>query len=164
MTATADRLERLRGTFPYLRAQQFGIGFPSAAGYSAMFASARCRRRRLPRDLPGRAKRFQQAQLDAFRDESGVSARFSALAHARQGKRKTFLYHFSHRPPPPPTGPDRGATHGAEIHTRPMLRAEWRDEDRRLAVLMSSYWFTLRRVAIRMGPSCRRGRISFPSC
>jgi para-nitrobenzyl esterase len=132
------------GTFPYLRAQQFGIGFPSAAEYSAHV------RQRFGASAPEflslyaaeSETEFQAAQLAAFRDEAAWVARFSASSHVRQGKRKAFLYHFSHRPPPPPDGPDRGATHGAEIpFATDNPRPHWRDEDRRLAGMMSAYWF-----------------------
>lgn len=132
------------GTFPYLRARQFGISFPSSADYSAHV------RQRFGAGVDAFLKtypaesetEFNQAQLAAFRDEVAWSARLSAMTHARHSRLKTFLYYFAHRPPTPQTGPDRGATHGAEIpYVSNSPRPNWRDEDRRLADLMSSYWF-----------------------
>jgi para-nitrobenzyl esterase len=131
------------GTFPYLRAREFGVGFTSAADYSDYV------RRRFSTGADDFLKvypaenivDFNQAQLEAFRDETAWSARFSALMQARHGTRKSWLYFFSHRPPAPPTGPDRGATHGAEIpYTVNIPRANWTDDDRRIAGQISSYW------------------------
>jgi para-nitrobenzyl esterase len=129
------------GTFPYLRAREYGVGFTSAADFSAYA------RERFGDDLPAfqqtyRAQdetAFDAAQREAFRDEMAWLARFSAGSHARHGR--TFLYFFSHRPPPPATGPDRGATHGSEIpFAQGTEAANWRDEDRRVAKVMAAYW------------------------
>ncbi len=132
------------GTFPYLRARQFGIGFPSAAEYSAHVRQRFGAGAAAFLEIYAAADeaKYNEAQLEAFRDEVAWSSRLSAATHARHGKRKTFLYFFSHRPPPPPNGPDRGATHGAEIpYATNTPRANWTDDDRRLAGTMSSYWF-----------------------
>jgi carboxylesterase type B len=128
------------GTFPYLRAQEYGVGFKTAADYSAYV------RGRFGDDMPAflqvypaeNESAFDLAQREAFSDEIAWLARFSARAHS---KGHTFLYFFSHRPPAPPTGPDRGATHGTEINYAFGTSApDWREEDRRVAEVMSAYW------------------------
>jgi para-nitrobenzyl esterase len=131
------------GTFPYLRAREYGVGFTSAAEYSAYV-----------RDRFGDGTAaflssyaatsdtaFDPAQREAFRDETAWLARFSASMHARAGGGRTFLYFFSHRPPAPAQGPDRGASHGFEIPFAFGAPAtNWRDEDRRVGEMMSAYW------------------------
>ena len=132
------------GTFPYLRGRQYGVGLTSATEYSAYV------RQRFGvgadaffKVYPAESETdFKQAQLDAFSDEVAWSARFSASTHARQGRAKTWLYYFSHRPPAPSAGSDRGATHGAEIlYAANSPRPNWTDADRRVGALMSAYWF-----------------------
>jgi para-nitrobenzyl esterase len=130
------------GNFPFLRAREYGVGFTSATDYLAYV------RDRFGDETPAFLQMYRPAsdaaldpaQRAAFADEMAWLARFSASAHARS-RGHTFLYLFSHRPPPPATGPDRGAMHGAEIsfaHGTP--QPNWRDEDRRVADMMSSYW------------------------
>jgi para-nitrobenzyl esterase len=132
------------GTFPYLRARQLGMGFDNATEYTAHVrqrfgAGAEAFLTVYP---AGSETAFKQAQLDAFRDEVAWSATYSAATHARHGRRTAFLYLFAHRPPSPAAGPDRGATHGAEIpYATNAPRPNWRDEDRRVAESMSNYWF-----------------------
>jgi carboxylesterase type B len=131
------------GTFPYLRAQEYGIGFTTPEQFTNYA------RGRFADDAPAflavypaeHATAFDPAQREAFRDEAAWLARFAAAAHARRGHGHTWLYFFSHRPPAPVSGPDRGATHGAEIsYVFGMPGAEWRDEDRAVADVMSAYW------------------------
>lgn len=131
------------GTFPYLRARDYGMGFTSAAEFTSYV------RGRFADDTPaflaiypaGHPTAFVPAQREAFRDETAWLARFSAAAHARQRTGHTFLYFFSHRPPAPAEGPDRGATHAAEVsYVFAMPAPNWRDEDRRAADVMSAYW------------------------
>jgi para-nitrobenzyl esterase len=129
------------GTFPYLRARDFGVGFSSAAEFSEYAHRRFGDGVNAFLETYGAASEagFSAAQLAAFRDEVAWTARFTALSHARRGR--TFLYFFSHRPPTPATGPDRGATHGAEIVFAYGTPApNWRDEDRRVADVMSAYW------------------------
>jgi carboxylesterase type B len=129
------------GTFPFLRAREYGVGFNSAADFSAYV------RDRFGDDTRAfltvypaeHESAFDPAQREAFRDEMAWLARFAAAAHTRHGR--TFLYYFSHRPPAPASGPDRGATHGAEIsYAFGTPAPNWRDDDRRLADVMSTYW------------------------
>jgi carboxylesterase type B len=132
------------GTFPYLRAQEYGIGFKTAEEFASHV------RGRFEEDAPAflaiypgqHATEFDPAQREAFRDEAAWLARFSAATHdARSARGRTFLYFFSHRPPPPSSGPDRRATHGAEIsYVFSMPVASWTDEDRRVADVVSGYW------------------------
>jgi carboxylesterase type B len=140
------------GTFPYLRAQEFGVGFKNAADFSAYA------RGRFGDDLPAFLQvypaedesAFDPAQREAFRDEVAWLARFSARAHS---KGRAFLYLFSHRPPAPATGPDRGATHGAEINYAFGTPApDWREEDRRVAEVMSAYWSNFAKTGDPNGP------------
>ena len=131
------------GTFPYLRARDYGIGFTTAAEFMNYV------RGRFADDTPAflaiypaeHATAFDPAQREAFRDETAWLARFSAAAHARRRDGHTWLYFFSHGPPAPAQGPDRGATHGAEIsYVFDMPATAWRDEDRRVADVVSAYW------------------------
>jgi len=131
------------GTFPYLRARDLGMGFASAEEFTnhvrGRFADA------APQFLAiypaEHAAAFDRAQREAFRDEAAWVARFSAATHARARQGHTYLYSFSHRPPAPPEGPDRGATHGAEVsYVFSMPTPGWRDEDLRVADIMSAYW------------------------
>jgi para-nitrobenzyl esterase len=137
------------GTFPYLRAREYGVGFTSAADYSAYV------RERFGEGAGAflavypaeHETAFDTAQREAFRDEMAWLARFSAGAHARfssdahPSHGRTFLYLFSHRPPAPASGPDRGATHGTEInYVFGTPAPNWRDEDRHVGDLVSAYW------------------------
>jgi para-nitrobenzyl esterase len=79
------------GTFPYLRARELGVGFTSAADYSDYVrerfgTGADAFLRMYPAESQAE---FNQAQLDAFRDEVAWSSRFSALTHARNSSRKS---------------------------------------------------------------------------
>jgi para-nitrobenzyl esterase len=131
------------GTFPYLRAQEYGIGFATAEEYTDYV------RRRFADDAPtflalypaGPTPALDPAPRAAFRDETAWLAQFSAAAHARPHGGHTWLYYFSHRPPAPAEGPDRGATHAAEVsYVFATPAPNWRDEDRRVADVMSAYW------------------------
>jgi para-nitrobenzyl esterase len=131
------------GTFPYLRANEYGIGF-TAADQFMNYARAR-----FADDTPAFLAIYPAespaglvaTQREAFRDETAWLARFSAAAHASRRNGHTWLYIFSHRPPAPAEGPDRGATHGAEVsYVFAKPEPNWRDEDRRMADVMSAYW------------------------
>jgi para-nitrobenzyl esterase len=131
------------GTFPFLRAREYGIAFDSAEQYlsyvqerygdgAAAFLEAY---------EVGPDDRYDARHREAMRDEVAWLARFSALSHARKGRGHAFLYYFEHRPPPRVSGPDLGATHGAEIAYAYNLPAPgWRDEDHRVAEVMNAYW------------------------
>jgi para-nitrobenzyl esterase len=130
------------GNFPFLRAREYGVGFTTATDYVAYV------RDRFGDETPAFLQMYRPdgeagldpAQRAAFADEMAWLARFSASAHARS-RGRTFLYLFSHRPPPPATGPDRGAMHGAEISfAHGTTQPGWREEDRRVAEVMSAYW------------------------
>jgi para-nitrobenzyl esterase len=131
------------GTFPFLRARELSIAFDSAEKYSSYVqerfgdgAAAFLAAYPVGGDVDYNAR-----HREAFRDEAAWLARFSALSHERSGKGHTYLYYFTHRPPARATGPDLGATHGAEIAYAYRLAAPgWRDEDRRLSDAMSAYW------------------------
>ena len=131
------------GTFPFLRAREFSIAFENAAAYSKYVEQ------RYAKGAPaflaaypsGGDMDFNAVHREAFRDEMAWLAWNSARAHARLNSGKTFLYYFTHRPPAPEAGPDRGATHGAEIAFAAGTPApNWRDEDRRVSDVMSAYW------------------------
>jgi para-nitrobenzyl esterase len=131
------------GTFPYLRAKEFGVGFSNSADFSAYA------RDRFGAGVAAFFKAyaaesetdFNTAQLEAFRDEVAWNARYSALTNARHGKGSTYLYYFDHRPPAPASGPDRGATHGTELpYVFNMPSDNWTDDDRKMAGAMASYW------------------------
>jgi para-nitrobenzyl esterase len=131
------------GTFPFLRSREYSVAFASAADYSAYI------RERYGDDVAaflavypaGGDVDYNAAHREAFRDEMAWLARFSALAHARDGKGHTYLYYFTHRPPPRASGEDPGATHGAEIaYAYGTPAPGWRDEDQRVANVMSAYW------------------------
>jgi carboxylesterase type B len=84
---------------------------------------------------------YNAKHREAFRDEMAWLARFSAQSHARRRNGRTFLYYFSHRPPAPPAGPDRGATHGAELaYVFGTRLPGWRDEDIRMSDTIAAYW------------------------
>jgi para-nitrobenzyl esterase len=129
------------GTFPFLRAREFSISFASEAEYSNYVHEryADGEPAFLAAYPAGGDADFNARHRAAFRDEMAWLARFSASAHARSGH--TYLYYFMHKPPAPPTGPDRGSTHGAEIsYAFGTPAPNWRDEDRRVADVMSAYW------------------------
>jgi para-nitrobenzyl esterase len=131
------------GTFPFLRARELSIAFDSAEKYSSYVqerygdgAAAFLAVYPVGSDVDYNAR-----HREAFRDEAAWIARYSALSHARNGKSHTYLYYFTHRPPARASGPDLGATHGAEIAYAYGLPAPgWSDEDRRLSDVMSTYW------------------------
>jgi para-nitrobenzyl esterase len=86
------------------------------------------------------------------RDQLGFVMRNWAVAQAKTGKSKAFVYFFTHEPPiaggnPPPspvvTIAQQGATHGAEaayVFENLQGNRPWTDADHKLADTLSSYW------------------------
>jgi para-nitrobenzyl esterase len=131
------------GTFPFLRAASSAS--PSKTRPRTRSTSSSVYAKGAPAFLAaypsGGDMDFNAVHREAFRDEMAWLAWNSARAHARLNSGKTFLYYFTHRPPAPEAGPDRGATHGAEIAFAAGTPApNWRDEDRRVSDVMSAYW------------------------
>jgi para-nitrobenzyl esterase len=85
----------------------------------------------------------QTSQLTWVRDEMSWQTRNLAELQARRGKSRAYVYYFTHEPPSAGNQPSRGATHTAEIQyvfNNPPANLEWREQDRKLAEVMSSYW------------------------
>jgi para-nitrobenzyl esterase len=131
------------GTFPFLRARDFRIGFASEAEFLDYT------RRRFGEGAdeflqvysPAGNTDYNASQREAFRDEVAWLALFTAQRHAELHKGRVYLYYFGHRPPALPDGTDRGATHGAEIpYAFNTPGRAWTDADRRIADTMTSYW------------------------
>jgi para-nitrobenzyl esterase len=81
------------------------------------------------------------SQLAAFRDEVAWNMRNWAAAQATSGRRKAYLFYFTHEPPAPAGQTSRGASHTAEIpYTFNNPSPTWTAADRALADTMSSYW------------------------
>ena len=90
--------------------------------------------------------------LAAFRDEVAWNMRRWA-AQAATGKRRAYLYYFTHAPPAAAGQPNRGASHTAEIpYAFNIPGPLWTDVDRRLADTMSSYWVNFARKGDPNGP------------
>ncbi|MBC2665538.1 carboxylesterase family protein [Novosphingobium flavum] len=96
---------------------------------------------------PGNTDRevFDSANA-AIRDNQRISPWTWANLFTAKRSEPVFLYFFTHAPP----GPNRGmigAFHGSEIpyaFNRP--GANWTDEDRRIADMMSTYWVNFART------------------
>ncbi len=88
------------------------------------------------------------SQLAAFRDELAFVMRIWARAQSKTGHSKTFLYYFTHNPPPPVGASARGAmgtgaTHGSEaqyIFQNLLPPRAWTDLDHQVSDMLSSYW------------------------
>jgi para-nitrobenzyl esterase len=89
----------------------------------------------------GSEEEARESQLTAMRDEAAWNARDWALAQAKAGGGRAYLYYFVHEPPVSPGQPNRRATHGAEIpYAFNSPSPAWTDADRALADAISSYW------------------------
>ena len=83
------------------------------------------------------------SQLTWVRDEMSWQTRNWAELQVRRGKSRAYVYYFTHEPPSAGNQPSTGATHTAEIRyvfNNPPTNLEWREQDRQLAEVMSSYW------------------------
>jgi para-nitrobenzyl esterase len=88
------------------------------------------------------------SQLAAFRDELAFVMRVWARAQTKTGHSKTFLFYFTHQPPPPVGATSRGgfgsgATHGSEaqyIFGNLLPPRAWTDVDHQVSDMLSSYW------------------------
>jgi para-nitrobenzyl esterase len=92
----------------------------------------------------GSDKEAESSQLASFRDELAWHMRTWAGLKSMGGNGRSYLYYFTHEPPAVPGTPSRGATHGAEtpyvFQNLVPAALPWKDLDRRLADIISSYW------------------------
>ncbi|WP_314510890.1 carboxylesterase/lipase family protein [Xanthocytophaga agilis] len=87
----------------------------------------------------------KQSQFELARDQVFGWQNYTwASLQSKSGKNKTFLYYFSQVPPNKADGISYGAFHSAEIsyalHTLHKWDRPWRESDRKLEDVMSSYW------------------------
>jgi len=133
------------GTFvsPYPTSPFFGLGNASAREFAD---SARQRfgskaSAFLEIYPAGSEEQAKESQLAVMRDEAAWNARDWAMAQAKAGGGRAYLYYFVQEPPVSPGRPNWRATHGAEIPYAFYNPGPTRTEvDRALADTMSSYW------------------------
>jgi para-nitrobenzyl esterase len=97
---------------------------------------------------------------DVFRDVAFAGpTRTWARLSARGGRDPVYLYQFDHAPPWPsvPVFAGWGAVHGSEIafvfrNMDPGSFFQWRDEDKALSEMMSTYWVNFARTGDPNGP------------
>jgi para-nitrobenzyl esterase len=90
----------------------------------------------------------RMVQQDLHRDETfGWPTREWARAQAKTGKSKVYFYFFNYVAPGPYADAGLPAPHGAElafvydwVTSRTDTDTKWRDQDRKLAETMSTYW------------------------
>jgi para-nitrobenzyl esterase len=90
----------------------------------------------------------RRAQLDFHRDQVfGWPTREWARAQIKTGKSSVYFYFFQHVAPGPYADAGLAAPHGAElpfvfdwVDSKTNTGTEWRDVDRKLAAIMSTYW------------------------
>jgi para-nitrobenzyl esterase len=106
------------------------FGETSAAGYFRLY----------PNDTQDRSGESQKA---AARDAGLVSMHLWAEHRAKTARSPAFTYYWTHPMPGPDSG-RYGAFHTSEVpyvfNTLGQSDRPWRDEDRRLAGMMGSYW------------------------
>jgi len=103
----------------------------------------------------GSEEQAKESQLAAIRDEAAWNARDWAVAQAKAGGGRSYLYYFVKEPPASPGRPPASwrATHGAEIpyaFNNPV--PAWTEVDRTLADAMSSYWVNFAKNGNPNGP------------
>jgi para-nitrobenzyl esterase len=103
----------------------------------------------------GSEEQAKESQLAAMRDEAAWNARDWAMAQAKAGGGRAYLYYFVQEPPASPGRPPASwrATHGAEIpyaFNDPV--PAWTEVDRTLADAMSSYWVNFAKNGNPNGP------------
>ena len=106
------------------------FGATSAADYFGLY----------PNDTQDRSGESQKA---AARDAGLVSMHLWAEHRAKTARSPAFTYYWTHPMPGPDSG-RYGAFHTSEVpyvfNTLGQSNRPWRDEDRRLAGMMGSYW------------------------
>jgi para-nitrobenzyl esterase len=89
----------------------------------------------------GSEEQAKESQLAAIRDEAAWNVRDWAMAQAKVGGGRSYLYYFVQEPPVSPGRANWGATHGAEVaYAFNNPGPAWTEVDRALADAMSSYW------------------------
>jgi para-nitrobenzyl esterase len=114
----------------YQKAMTDRFGATSAAAFFRLY----------PNDTQDHSGESQKA---AARDGALVSMYLWAEHRAKTSRHKAFTYYWTH-PMPGPDSARYGAFHTSEVpyvfHTLSQSNRPWRDEDRRLADMMSRYW------------------------
>jgi len=101
----------------------------------------------------GSDEQARESQRAAMRDEAAWNARDWALAQAKAGGGRAYLYYFVHEPPVLPGRPNWRATHGAEIsYAFNIPTPVWTEADRALAEAISSYWVNFAKNGNPNGP------------
>ena len=101
----------------------------------------------------GSEEQAKESQLAAMRDEAAWNARDWAMAQAKAGGGRAYLYYFVQEPPVSPGQPNWRATHGAEIpYAFNNSGPAWTEVDRALADAMSSYWMNFAKNGNPNGP------------
>jgi len=82
------------------------------------------------------------SQAAAHNDQIAWQMMTWARWQAKTGKSKAYLYYFTRQPPP--DAPFQGAAHDAELyyvfHNLKLYDEQWKDWDRKLEDIISSYW------------------------
>jgi para-nitrobenzyl esterase len=146
------------GTFvsPYPSSAFFGLGNASAREFvdSARQRFGSKASAFLEVYPAGTEEQAKESQRAAFRDEAAWNARDWAMAQAKAGEGRAYLYYFVHEPPVSPGQPNWRATHGAEIsYTFNNPAPAWTEVDRVLADAMSSYWVNFAKNGDPNGPN-----------
>jgi para-nitrobenzyl esterase len=101
----------------------------------------------------GSEEELKASQLAVMRDEAAWNARDWAMAQAKAGGGRAYLYYFVHEPPISPGQPNWRATHGAEIpYAFNNPSPAWTEVGRSLADAMSSYWVNFAKNGNPNGP------------